>query len=617
MSTQTRREFCKQGVLSAAAVGSATWPTAIAADDNKGNQQKGVGAAPDLVLLNGRVYTVDDRQPKAEAFAVKHGRFLAVGTSKQIRELVGTSTQVIDADGMTVTPGFIDAHTHPASAGVSELRKVNCDLRSIAEIKEAVRARAKETPAGRWVKGFKYDDTKLRDRRPLTRADLDEVVTEHPVEVLHRGGHTAIYNSVAFRAAGVDKHTPDPQGGQFGRDADGALTGFVAEKARTVFDAIAPEPEITRGDRQAGVRFVSELMTAAGLTSVHDAHTSEEFFVAYQDALAAGELRFRVYSMVGRELFGAMKQAHVRTGFGNEWLRVGGLKLFADGSCSERTMRMSTPYAGRPDYFGILTMSQQELDETIEDAHTHHFQVGVHANGDVAIDMVLKSYEQVLQQHPHPDPRFRIEHCTLVNPVLLRRMAAIGAIPTPFYTYVHFHGNKWSAYGEQKLQWMFAHRSFLDHKIRVAAASDYVPGPYEPLMAIQSMVTRKDFDGRIWGPNQRIKVAEALRVCTINGAYASFEEKLRDRSRPENWPTSSFWPKTHTTKSPTRSNTFRSSARLSAGTRFIPSRKAESCQAGLQIRIISQSTGGSTLNLRPHAPSRHQCRCCDTAAPLT
>ncbi len=532
MSIHTRREFFQHGALSAAAVGGATWSTALAADDQTVGQPTGVGPAPDLVLLNGRVYTVDDEQPKAEAFAVKHGRFVAVGSSKQIRELVGTGTHVIDADGMTVTPGFIDAHTHPASAGVSELRNVNCDLRSIAEIKQAVRARAEKTPPGRWVKGFKYDDTKLRENRPLTRADLDEVAAEHLVEVLHRGGHTAIYNSVAFKAAGIDKDTPDPQGGQFGRDGQGELTGFVAEKARLLFDRIAPEPEITRGDRMAGVKLVSERMTAAGLTSVHDADTSEDFFVAYQDALAAGQMRFRVYAMVGQDLFSAMKQARLRTGFGDEWLRVGGLKLFADGSCSERTMRMSTAYADRPGYFGILTMNQQELDEAIEDAHTHQFQVGVHANGDVAIDMVLKSYERALRLHPHSDPRFRIEHCTLINPELLRRIAAIGAIPTPFYTYVHFHGNKWADYGKQKLRWMFAHRSFLDYEIRVASASDYVPGPYEPLMAIQSMVTRKDFEGRVWGPNQRIQVSEALRVCTINGAYASFEETIKGSITP-------------------------------------------------------------------------------------
>jgi predicted amidohydrolase YtcJ len=532
MASQSRREFFRRGMLAAAAAGTAGAPLRFAWGEEGGGAGRPAGSAPDLVLLNARVFTIDDRLPKAEALAVQHGRFLAVGLSRQIRDLAGPATEILDAEGMTVTPGFIDAHTHPASAGVSELRKVNCDLRRIAEIKNAIAARARQTPAGRWVKGFKFDDTKLSDRRPLTRADLDEVATAHPVEVLHRGGHTAIYNTAAFKAAGIDRNTPDPSGGQFGRDKDGELNGFVAEKARSAFDGVAPEPEVTRGDRQAGVALISERMSAAGLTSVHDAHTSEEFFVAYQDALAAGQLRFRVYAMVGKELFTAMKQARIRTGFGNEWLRVGGLKLLADGSCSERTMRMSTPYADRPDYYGILTMNQQELDETIEAAHVHHFQVGVHANGDVAIDMVLKAYERAIKLHPRPDPRFRIEHCTLVNPALLARIAALGAVPAPFYTYVHYHGDKWGAYGQERLQWMFAHRSFLDHKIRVASASDYVPGPYEPLMAIQSMVTRKDFEGRVWGPNQKITVDEALRICTINGAFASFEEDQKGSIAP-------------------------------------------------------------------------------------
>src|SRR6516225_3241983 len=146
--------------------------------------------------------------------------------------------------------------------------------------------------------------------------------------------------------------------------------------------------------------------------------------------------------------------------------------------------------------------------------------------------MVLKAYELALRQHPKADSRLRIEHCTLVTPELLKRMAAIGAIPTPFYTYVYYHGDKWEQYGQERLQWMFAHRSFLDHKIKVAGASDYIPGPYEPLMAIQSMVTRKDYRGRVWGANQKITVDEALRVCTLHGAYASFEEKLKGSITP-------------------------------------------------------------------------------------
>jgi hypothetical protein len=247
--------------------------------------------------------------------------------------------------------------------------------------------------------------------------------------------------------------------------------------------------------------------------------------MAYQDALAAGEMKFRVYMLTQAPFFKQLQEAGVRPRFGNEWLQVGGLKLFVDGSASERTMRMSQPYVGRPNDFGILVTSQDQLNDQVLDAHAAGFQVGIHANGDVAIDMVLNAYELVQRAKPRPDPRHKIEHCTLVNPTLLKRIAAVGAIPTPFYTYVYYHGDKWEQYGEERTQWMFAHRSFLDHKIRVAGASDYVPGPFEPLMAIQSMVTRKDYRGRVWGANQKIEVAEAIRVCTINGAYASFEEK--------------------------------------------------------------------------------------------
>ena len=190
-------------------------------------------------------------------------------------------------------------------------------------------------------------------------------------------------------------------------------------------------------------------------------------------------------------------------------------------------MRMSTPYVGRPDDYGILTMSQDEIDLAADEADRLGFQIGIHANGDVAIDMVLKAFEKVKAKRLKPDYRPRIEHCSLVNPDLLKRIKAVGAIPLPFYTYAHYHGDKWVEYGPEKMQWMFAHRSFLDYGIPVAPASDYIPGPFEPLMGIQSMVTRKDYAGRVWGPNQRITVAEALKICTMGGAYASFEENLK------------------------------------------------------------------------------------------
>ncbi len=524
MPRQTRREFLESGATLAAVVGVGTGFTGGAG--LRPNTQGSNGLIPDMIVVNGRVYAIDDAQPMIEAFAVKGNRFVAVGSNDDIRNLATRDTTVIDAGGMTITPGFIDAHSHPAYGGIYELVQVNCDLRSIPEIQAALRERAASTPPGEWVVGFKYDDTKVREGRRITRKDLDEAVPNHPVQVTHRGGHTAWYNSNAFQLAGITAETPDPPGGKIYRDGN-ELNGLVAELARKPFQRLIPSGT-TREQRQQGVKLITELMSAAGLTSVTDAGTSAGYATAYQDAYMAGELKCRVYMMMSRgSAYMGVKSAGLYTGVGDEWLRVGGVKFLADGSASERTMRMSTPYVGRPDDYGILTMTQEEIHEVVEEAHRSRWQIGIHANGDVAIDMVLNAYERVQKEWPRPDPRHRLEHCSLVNPDLLRRIKAAGVIPTPFYTYAHYHGNKWVDYGPEKMRWMFAHGSFLEYGIPVAAASDYIPGPFEPLMAIQSMVTREDFDGRVWGPNQRITPDQALRVCTINAAHASFEENIK------------------------------------------------------------------------------------------
>ena len=522
MSTYTRKEFLGLSALLAGGAACAglrdTETQETSSDDPR---------QPDLALVNGRVYTVDDEIPQAEAFAVKHGRFIAVGTSDDIRNIVGPGTEVIDAEGMTVTPGFIDTHCHPS--GVNELYGVNTNLTTVAEIQAVLRAKAADTPPGYWVNGFMFDDTKVADG-PLHRTHLDEAVPDHPVNVAHRGGHTNWYNSKAFELAGVTRDTPDPDDGRFDRDADGDLNGMVAENARRVFGGVGRQDELSDDERRKrsreGMAYISKLLTAAGLTTVHDAGASRDRLVAYQDAYQSGELRHRAYVMI-RGAYQDLRNAGISTGFGDEWLRIGGVKYAADGSASERTMRMSTPFEGRPDDYGILTMSQEQIHEVVEDAHRNNWQVGIHANGDVTIDMVLNAYERVLERWPHPDRRHRIEHCSLVNPELLQRIKDTGTIPTPFWTYIHFHGEKWSEYGAAKMEWMFAHRSFLDYGIPVPGASDYTPGPFEPLMAIQSMVTRKDFNGQVWGGNQRVTVDEALRIATLHGARASYEESAK------------------------------------------------------------------------------------------
>ena len=521
MAKFSRRKFISSSsALAAAGIGLPS-TAALAAAAPTDTQ-----SAPDYVVLNARVLTIDNNMPQAEAFAVKGDRFVAVGATSDIRNLASSRTEIIDAEGMTITPGFIDAHSHPAGAGVNELVQVNADLRSVSAIAGALRARADATPQGQWIRAFKYDDTKLSEGRPINRFDIDALVPDHPVAVSHRGGHTSVYNSMALAMAGVTSETPDPPGGRFYRDSNGALTGLVAGPARSVFNSLIPS-DSTREQRKDGVKLITELMTKSGLTSVHQTGASRNDMLAYQDARAEGNMRFRMYLFPRGQLFNDLVNAGVRSGMGDEVFRIGAVKFTADGSASERTMRMSTPFEGRPDDYGLLYMTEEEIHESVENAHRNDFQVAIHANGDVTIEMVLNAYQRVQELWPRNNPRHRIEHCSLVNPELLTRIKNLGVIPAPFYTYIHYHGNKWVEYGEEKMRWMFAHRSFLDYGIPVAPASDYTPGPYEPMMAIQSMVTRKDFDGRIWGPNQRITIDEALRICTMNGAYASFEEDIK------------------------------------------------------------------------------------------
>ena len=482
---------------------------------------------PDVILYNGNFWTVDEKLPRAQAVAITDGRFFAVGTSDEVLHLATSRSRKVDLGGKTVLPGFIDAHSHPAEAGLSHLRMVDCDLRSIADILKALRDRAQKTPKGEWVLGFKYDDTKTSDNRPLTLHDLDAALPEHPVLVGHRGGHTAWVNSLALKLAKVQENSPDPPGGKYDHDpSTGRLTGHVREHGVDAFNATIPS-NFTRDDRREGVKLISKMMSRTGITSVTDAEGSPDDLLAYQEARDAGDLSLRVYCHIFHAFVGKMLEAGVKTGLGDEWVRVGAQKMICDGSISERTARLSQPYIGRPDDFGILVTPEDQLYEIARKGHGAGWQLGTHANGDVAIDITLRVYERLQKEMPRKDPRFRLEHCSVINDSLIRRIHALGAIPTPFSTYAYYHGEKMKEYGAERLNHMFALRSFLDAGIRPTQASDYPPGPFEPMMALQSEVTRTDSKGNVWGAQQRISIEEAIRVGTINGAYASYEENIK------------------------------------------------------------------------------------------
>ena len=486
----------------------------------------------ETLLRNASIITMDPRRPQAEAVAILDGKFIAVGSAAELTNLVGPNTRVLDLTGKTVLPGFIDAHIHVLNSGIRHVMAADCDLRSIGDIQTALRERASTAPAGEWVQGFKFDDTKTDENRFLFREDLDAVSVHHPIMVAHRAGHVYYLNSAALAAAGFNNETPDPPGGRLGRNPDtGELNGVVYERASDPirFGLIPPEtPEI----RREGLRTICRMLNQAGLTSVHDARVLADEFATYQEGRAEGDLTLRVYALMFHPHFPALREAGVRTGFGDDLLRLGGIKMVADGAIAARTAYLSEPYVGSDCDHGILAMTAEEIEDNVMEMHRAGFQVCIHANGDLTIDVVTRAYEKAQARFPRPDPRHRVEHCTLVNPDILRRMHALGNIATPFCTYVYHHGEKMPFYGEDRLQWMFAQRSFLDYGVVSTGATDYPPGPFEPLLGIQSCVTRTDSRGNVWGANQKISVEEALFLYTRNGAYASFEENLKGSIEP-------------------------------------------------------------------------------------
>lgn len=492
---------------------------------------------PELVVVNARVITIDARQSRAEAFAIQNGRFFAVGSNADIRNLVRQGTPVWDARGATIVPGFIDTHNH--AVGTTLLYEVlvgnpfEVEFVTIDSIVEKLRAHAAKTRPGYWVEGYFFDDTKLKGGQQLTGRDLDRVSKEHPVAVHHRGGHTSYYNSRAFELAGINSGTANPPGGTFDREATGALSGRVTDNANNLLfragkrqpfrieNSAADAPADPLQRERAGLAYISKMFARYGVTTVHHEGGS---LAAMQQVRASGELRHRIsYEANGKEL-DAMIAAGLESGFGDEWIRFGATsEHLVDGSFSERTMALSVNYPGTT-YKGNITTTQEDLNAWVEKVHRAGIQANCHANGDVAIDMYLTALERAQKIFPRTDARPKITHCTLINDALVRRIRALDAVPALFTTYAYYNSDKFAFYGEDLMKRCMAFRTMLDAGIHVAAGSDFSPGPFDPRMAIQGMVTRTGWDGKTWGANQKITLDEAIRVNTLNGAYNSHEE---------------------------------------------------------------------------------------------
>ena len=482
----------------------------------------------DLVLINGKIVTMDPEESTAEAVAIRRGIIEKVGTTEEVLSLKGEETMVIDLEGRAVVPGLIDSHCHMASTGAR--RMLNVDLSQeagvtcIMDIIDRLKARAQETPPGEWVTGYQEDDSKLAEKRHPTRLELDEASKVHPVMISTVGGHFYMANSLAFSNAGVTRMTPDPVGGRFDRDpTSGLLTGGVHEKA---LDLLLPEgsPEPTREQSMNGAKSILEECAAAGLTCVYDTVDRSQIR-ALIDLKNRGLLPVRVRMDVTTDLFPELSKLGVYRGLGDDWLRVCGLKFFFDGAISARTAAVTEEYLNKPGFYGVMATTREIAEEILEAAYREGYRISAHANGDRAIVMFLDIMEHLQAEYPQPDPRNRDIHCTVITPELVQRIKRLGILPTIFGPYPYYHGDKLlPAFGEERLERMFAARSFLDAGVKLAAHSDHPCAPLPPLMAIHALVNRRTKAGNPIGLSQRVTVLEALRLYTVNSAYQQFDE---------------------------------------------------------------------------------------------
>ena len=487
----------------------------------------------DLVLLNGKIVTVDENESIAEAVAVKFGKILAVGTRDEIKGLIGQDTRIIDLKGRTAIPGLIDSHCHITSTAISMIGVLDLSeeagVKSIADIQMKIAERAAAVKKGEWISGVREDDYKLAEKRHPTRWELDKASQENPVIISTVGGHFSIANSKAFELAGVTRKTPDPVGGVFDRDPEtGELTGGLHETARGIISRVMPSrKELNREEAAEVVKKMLLENAKAGLTCIYDNAGSSQL-KAVLDLKSRGELpiRFRVDFGIGH--FQQMENLGlIHEPFGDEWVKICGVKFFFDGAISARTAAVSEPYLHRDNFYGVMATTEELARKTLMQAYKAGCRISAHANGDRALDMYLDIMEEIQKKYPRHDSRNRIIHCTVINPEIVERIKKLGLLPTIFGAYPYYHGDKLiPAFGEQRLQRMFAARSFLDAGVVISANSDHDASPFPPLMGIHALVNRKTKAGKPIGQEQRISVMEALKLYTINAAYHSFDEDL-------------------------------------------------------------------------------------------
>lgn len=487
----------------------------------------------DQIFLNGNVVTMDPGMPEATAFGIVSGRFCAVGSDNEIRKLARNGTKIVDLGGKTVIPGFIESHNHMSLYAMT-LLQADCRTppnQSIEDVKASIRDMVDATEPDQWVRGWGYDDTLIAEKRHLTWADLDDVAPRNPVFISHVSGHLAYVNSMALEIAKIGPETPQPEGGEIRKDDNGVPTGLFLELAQFMVSQHIPPYGLSQLKeilQRAIVHFHK-----AGITSIHDGgvgiRNGSVVIKAYRELESEGKLPLRVYMTIVEEVYGDILEIGLGTGFGSEYLKIGSVKLFQDGSIQGLTGALTEPYHNRPDFRGDLIFPQEKLDGFVEKYHGEGFQIAVHANGDRAIESVLDAIEKAQKLHPREDHRHMIIHCQTATHDQIRRMKRLGIVPSYFVNHVYYWGDRHVSIflGPERAKRISPLASSLKEGLIFTLHSDLPVTPVDPLFSIHCAVNRITREGKVLGPDERISPMEALKTYSTHAAYCSFEEHIK------------------------------------------------------------------------------------------
>ena len=479
----------------------------------------------DVVIRGARIWTGDAEQPWAQALAIADQRILAIGGDTRISQLVGPDTELIDSPPGLVIPGFIDSHVHMMESAF-ELSSVQLrDAQTPAEFTQRIGNFADFMTAGEWMQGGTWDHQNWGGELPH-KDWVDAVTPNNPIMVVRLDGHMVLANSLALELAGIDENTPDVEGGEIVRDANGMPTGVLKDNAMALMTPVIPTPTIAQQDR--ALQQAMDYLAEQGVTTVHDMGYSWDSLASYRRAHADNALRTRIYASVPVADWQRLAEEIEQRGRGDDWLRIGGLKGFMDGSLGSHTAAFFEPFTDTPDDRGFFVTPPADMRDWIIGADAAGLQLLIHAIGDRANATLLDNYTSAMETNGARDRRFRIEHAQHLRPEDIDRIAHLGVIPS-MQPYHAIDDGRWaeSVIGSERSRTTYAFWSLMSAGASITFGSDWSVAPASPLLGIYAASTRQTLDGAHpegWVPEQIISVGQALIAYTSGGAYAAFEE---------------------------------------------------------------------------------------------